>query len=103
MLLIIIYKLNFDPEYLTYASDPQNGNNQNGNNQNGTENTESTRAEMSSTNEVLEEVALTYGQDVADKLFEDDELLQEMDKLSEEDAMALAEKYIADNNIRGSN
>jgi hypothetical protein len=98
MLLIIIYKLNFDPEYLTYASDPQNGNHQNG-----TENTESTRAEMSTTNEVLEEVALTYGQDVADKLFENDELLQEMDKLSEEDAMALAEKYIEDNNIMGSN
>jgi hypothetical protein len=102
MLLIIIYKLNFDPEYLVHAADPQNGENgQNGENE--AENTDSTPAQMSDTNRVLEEVALTYGQDVADKLFEDDDLLQEMDKLSEEDAMALAEKYIEDNNIMGSN
>jgi hypothetical protein len=88
-----MYKLNFDPEYLTHAADPQNEG----------ESTESTAEQMSNTNRVLEEVALTYGQDVADKLFEDDDLLQEMDKLSEEDAMALAEKYIEDNNIKGSN
>jgi len=36
-------------------------------------------------------------------LFEDEDLLQKMDKLSEKDAMALAEKYIEDNKIMGSN
>jgi predicted outer membrane protein len=93
MFVIFIYKLNFDPEYITYAADPQNE----------TQNAESNTIQMGNTDRVLEEVALTYGQDVADKLFEDEDLLQKMDKLSEKDAMTLAEKYIEDNNIRGSN
>jgi hypothetical protein len=93
ILAVIIYKLNFDPEYITYAADPQNEG----------QSSESNVEQMGNTNRVLEEVAITYGQDVADKLFEDEDLLQEMDKLSEKDAMTLAEKYIEDNNIKGSN
>ena len=82
MFVIMIFKLNFDSTYIVSCTDP---------------------VQMGNTDRVLEEVALTYGQPVADKLFEDDNLLQEMDKLSEKDAMALAEKYIVDNKIVGSN
>jgi hypothetical protein len=78
----MIFKLNFDSTYIVSAADP---------------------VQLGNTDRVLEEVALTYGQPVADKLFEDEDLLQKMDKLSEKDAMALAEKYIEDNKIMGSN
>ena len=96
MFVIMIFKLNFDSTYIISGSDPQEG-------QNNTNGEASNPVQMGNTNRVLEEVALTYGQNVADKLFEDDDLLQEMDKLSEKDAMALAEKYIVDNKIEGSN
>jgi hypothetical protein len=84
MFVIMIFKLNFDSTYIVSGTDPD-------------------PVQMGNTTRVLEEVALTYGQKVADKLFEDENLLQEMDKLSEKDAMALAEKYIVDNKIPGSN
>jgi hypothetical protein len=84
MFVIMIFKLNFDSTYIVSGTDPDPN-------------------QMGNTTRVLEEVALTYGQKVADKLFEDENLLQEMDKLSEKDAMALAEKYIVDNKIPGSN
>ena len=96
MFVIIIFKLNFDSTYIVSGSDPQEG-------QNNTNGETTNPVQMGNTDRVLDEVALTYGQNVADKLFEDDNLLQEMDKLSEKDAMALAEKYIEDNNIVGSN
>ena len=96
MFVIMIFKLNFDSTYIISGSDPQEG-------QNNTNGEASNPVQMGNTDRVLEEVALTYGQNVADKLFEDDDLLQEMDKLSEKDAMALAEKYIVDNKIEGSN
>ena len=97
MFIIMIFKLNFDSTYIVSGTDPQNEG------QNNTNGEESNAVQMGNTDRVLEEVALTYGQNVADKLFEDDNLLEEMDKLSEKDAMALAEKYIVDNNIVGSN
>ena len=97
MFVIMIFKLNFDSTYIVSGSDPQNEG------QNNTNGEESNPVQMGNTDRVLEEVALTYGQPVADKLFEDDNLLQKMDKLSEKDAMALAEKYIEDNKIMGSN
>jgi hypothetical protein len=97
MFVIMVFKLNFDSTYIVSGSDPQNEG------QNNTNGEESNPVQMGNTDRVLEEVALTYGQDIADKLFEDDNLLQEMDKLSEKNAMELAEKYIDDNKLVGNN